>query len=42
MQMVRVTTSDGRLKRFERGDTIELTVVPGVYIAVEDIFTSDE
>lgn len=42
MQMVRVTTAEGRLKRYERGDSIELTVVPGVKIAVDDIFPSDE
>ena len=42
LQMVRVATADGRLKRLERGEIIELTVVPGVKVAVDDIFASDE
>jgi len=38
MKAVRVSTAAGQVSRYEAGDTIELTVVPGVKIAVDDIF----
>ncbi|HYI96801.1 MAG TPA: Uma2 family endonuclease [Bryobacteraceae bacterium] len=42
LQLVRVATADGKVKRLERGDSIDLTVAPGVTVAVDDIFASDE
>jgi Uma2 family endonuclease len=38
LKAVRVSTPKGEVRRYESGDIIELTVVPGVKIAVDDIF----
>ena len=35
---MRVSTAEGQVSRYESGDIIELIVVPGVKIAVDDIF----
>jgi Uma2 family endonuclease len=42
MKLVRVSTPSGQVRRYEAGDTIELTVVPGVKIAINDIFASEQ
>jgi Uma2 family endonuclease len=42
MKLVRVSTASGQVRRYEAGDTIELTIVPGVKIAVNDIFASEQ
>jgi Uma2 family endonuclease len=38
LKAVRVSTAEGQVSRYESGDIIELNVVPGVKIAVDDIF----
>lgn len=38
LQGIRVSTFDGRVRRYGQGDTIELTIAPGAAIAVDEIF----
>ena len=41
MRWVHVATQDGRVRRYYPGETIELTIAPGVKVAVDEIFRSD-
>ena len=41
-QRVKVMSNDGRFQRYRAGDVIELSIAPGVKVAVDDIFRSDQ
>ena len=38
LQAIRVITSSGETRHYELGDTVELSIVPGVRVALADIF----